>query len=136
MLRYASEKHKTNQILNLTILTVDHFEQLIEPFEQAFVRHMYAWTMDGKPRTARAYVPYVNSPLPTPEDRRFFLLSYLKVASIQVAHGALFGMSQSNANKWIHLLLVVFDQTLQNLGDSPARHLVALRARLAEVVNR
>jgi len=25
--------------------------------------------MEGKPRTARAYTPYVNSPLPTPEDR-------------------------------------------------------------------
>ena len=133
MLRYATEKDKTNQILNLTSLTVDQFEQLVDPFEQAFVRHMTAWTMEGKPRTARAYTPYANSPLPTAEDRLLFLLSYLKVASLQVAHAALFGMTQPNANKWLHILLVVLHQALRDLGDAPARHLLALRERLAEV---
>src|SRR5215211_4088276 len=133
MLRYASERDKANQILNLTSLTVEQFEQLVEPFEQAFVRHMQVWTMEGKPRTARAYTPYINSPLPTPEDRLFFLLCYLKVASLQVAHAALFGMTQPNANKWLHLLLIVLHQTLRDLGDAPARHLLALRDRLAQL---
>jgi len=131
MLRYASERDKANQILNLTSLTVEQFEQLVEPFEQAFVRHMKEWTMEGKPRTARAYTPYANSPLPTPEDRLFFLLCYLKVASLQVAHAALFGMTQPNASKWLHLLLIVLHQTLRDLGAAPARHLLALRTRLS-----
>src|SRR3954447_26378580 len=133
MLRYASERDKANQILNLTSLTVEQFEQLVEPFEQAFVQHMSQWTMEGKPRTARAYTPYANSPLPTPEDRLLFLLPYLKVASLQVAHAALFGMTQPNANKWLHLLLLVLHQTLRELGDAPARHLLALRERLAQL---
>src|SRR5215211_3997327 len=133
MLRYASERDKANQILNLTSLTVEQFEQLVEPFEQAFVRHMQVWTMEGKPRTARAYTPYINSPLPTPEDRLFFLLCYLKVAALQVAHAALFGMTQPNANKWLHLLLIVLHQTLRDLGDALARHLLALRTRLSEL---
>jgi hypothetical protein len=133
MLRYPAEKDKAYKILDLTSLTVDEFEQLLEPFEQAFVRHMQQWTMEGKPRTARAYTPYTNSPLPTPEDRLLFILSYLKLAALQVAHGALFGMSQSNANKWIHVLLVVLQQTLHDLGDAPARHLQALEQRLAEL---
>jgi hypothetical protein len=133
MLRYASERDKANQILNLTSLTVEQFEQLVDPFEQAFVRHMQQWTMEGKPRMARAYTPYVNSPLPTPEDRLLFLLCYLKVAALQVAHGALFGMTQPNANKWLHLLLIVLYQTLRDLGDAPARHLLALRERLAQL---
>ena len=133
MLRYASERDKASQIQNLTSLTVKQFEQLVEPFEQAFVRHMNAWTMEGKPRTARAYTPYANSPLPSPEDRLLFLLSYLKVASLQVAHGAAFGMTQPNANKWLHILLIVLHQTLRDLGDAPARHLLALRERLAQL---
>jgi hypothetical protein len=133
MLRYASERDKANQILNLTSLTVEQFEQLVDPFEQAFVRHMNQWTMEGKPRTARAYTPYANSPLPTKEDRLLFLLSYLKVASLQVAHGAAFGMTQPNANKWLHILLVVLHQTLRDLGDAPARHLLTLRERLASL---
>jgi hypothetical protein len=51
------------------------------------------------------------------------------VAALQVAHGALFGMSQSNANQWIHVLLRVLQQTLRELGDAPARHLQALEQR-------
>jgi hypothetical protein len=133
MLRYASERDKANQILNLTSLTIEQFEQLVEPFEQAFVRHMNLWTIEGKPRTARAYTPSANSPLPTPEDRLLFLLTYLKVASLQVAHGALFGMTQPNANKWLHILLIVLHQTLRDLGDAPARHLLSLRDRLAQL---
>ena len=78
MLRYTTEKAKAYRILDLTSLSVDEFEHLVEPFEQAFVRHMQQWTMEGKPRTARAYSPYANSPLPTSEDRLLFILSYLK----------------------------------------------------------
>jgi hypothetical protein len=133
MLRYQTIKDKAYRVLDLTSLTVDEFEQLVEPFETAFVRHMQDWTMEGKPRTGRSYSQYANCPLPTPEDRLLFILSYLKVAQLQVAQGAMFDMSQSNANKWLHVLLVVFHQTLVDLGDAPARHLRALAERLAEL---
>jgi Helix-turn-helix of DDE superfamily endonuclease len=133
MLRYQDIKTKAYRILDLTSLTVDEFEQLVPPFEAAFVRHMREWTMEAKPRSGRRYSQYTNCPLPTPEDRLLFILSYLKVAALQVAHGAMFEMSQSNANKWIHVLLPTLQQTLIDLGDLPARHLVALRQRLAEL---
>jgi hypothetical protein len=133
MLRYQNEKTKAYRILDLTSLTVDEFEHLIPAFEAAFVRYMQYWTMEGKPRTGRRYSQYATCPLPTPEDRLLFILSYLKVAALQVAHGALFDMTQSNANKWIHVLLLVLHQTLSDLGDAPARHLQALRERLADV---
>jgi hypothetical protein len=126
----ARLKHTSS---DLTSLTVDEFEQLVSPFEAAFVRYMRDWTMEGKPRTGRRYSQYTNCPLPTPEDRLLFILSYLKVAALQVAHGAMFNMSQSNANKWIHVLMVVLHQTLVDLGDMPTRHLVALQQRLAEL---
>lgn len=133
MLRYQDIKTKAYRILDLTSLTVDEFEQLVPPFEAAFVPHLHDWTMEGKPRTGRRYSQYTNCPLPTPEDRLLFGLSYLKLAALQVAHGAMFEMSQSNANKWIHVLLPVLHQTLSDLGDLPARHLAALRQRLAEL---
>jgi hypothetical protein len=133
MVRYQDIKTKAYRILDLTSLTVDEFEQLVPPFEAAFVRYMSNWTMEGKPRTARAYTPYTNSPLPTPQDRLLFILSYLKVAALQVAHGSMFDMSQSNANKWIHVLLPVLYQTLIDLGDAPARHLQALVRRLTDL---
>src|SRR6059036_2534632 len=126
MLRYQDIKSKAYRILDLTSLTVEEFEQLVEPFDAAFVRHMRDWTMEGKPRTGRRYSQYESCPLPAPEDRLLFILSYLKVAALQVAHGALFGMSQSNANKWIHVLLPSLHQTLIDLHDLPTRHLRAL----------
>ena len=131
MVRYQDIKTKAYQILDLTSLTVDEFEQLVPPFESAFVRHMQMWTMEGKRRTGRRYSQYANCPLPRPEERLLFILSYLKVAALQVAQGAMFDMTQPNANKWIHVLLPVLHQTLVDLHDVPARHLRALEERLA-----
>jgi hypothetical protein len=39
-----------------------------------------------------------------------FILTYLKPNPIQAVQGQLFGMSQSNAGKWIHLRHPVLNQ--------------------------
>jgi Helix-turn-helix of DDE superfamily endonuclease len=88
------------------------------------------WRLDGKPRTARRFSVYQNCPLPTPEDRLFFLLTYLKTYSLQVVQGRLFGMGQSKAHQWIHALLPALLAALRTLGDAPARSLMALAQRL------
>jgi hypothetical protein len=128
-------RDRGSQVPDLTSLPVEEFEQLVAPFEAAFVRHMTHWTMDGLPRTGRSYSQYANCPLPTPEDRLVFILSYLKLGAIQAGHGALFGMQQPNANRWIHVLLPVLHQALADLGDRPSRFLVDLRTRLATVIS-
>jgi hypothetical protein len=84
----------------------------------------------GNPRTARQFTVYKNCPLPTPEDRLFFILVYLKTSALQVVHGRLFGMGQSKANQWIHMLLPPLLAALRTLGDAPARSLTALAQRL------
>jgi hypothetical protein len=91
---------------------------------------MAVWRLDGKPRTARRFSVYQHCPLPTPEDRLFFLLTYLKTYSLQVVQGRLFGMGQSKANQWIHVLLPVLLAALRTLGDAPTRSLAALAQRL------
>jgi hypothetical protein len=118
------------EFLDLTSLTLAEFEQLVPPFEAAFQAHMALWRLDGKPRTSRPFSVYKNCPLPTPEDRLFFLLTYLKTYSLQVVQGRLFGMGQSKANKWIHVLLPALQAALRTLGDTPARSLSALAQRL------
>jgi hypothetical protein len=57
-------------------------------------------------------------------------LTYLKTYALQVVHGRLFGMGQSKANQWIHLMLVVLKATLRALGDAPCRSLQALAQRI------
>jgi hypothetical protein len=91
---------------------------------------MREWRLDGKPRTARRFTVYQNCPLATPEDRLLFILVYVKTYALQVVQGRLFGMGQSKANQWIHVLLPALLATLRTLGDAPARSLVALGQRL------
>jgi len=54
----------------------------------------------------------------------------VKTYSLQVVQGRLFGMTQSKANQWIHVLLPVLLAALRTLGDAPARSLTALAQRL------
>src|SRR6266571_6069003 len=129
-LRFADLQTRPMEILDLTSLTLAEFQHLVPPFEAAFQGHMAAWRLDGKPRTARQFAVYKNCPLPTAEDRLFFLLTYLKTYALQVMHGRLFGMGQSKANQWIHVLLPVLLAALRALGDAPARSLTALAQRL------
>jgi Helix-turn-helix of DDE superfamily endonuclease len=128
--RFTDVQARPTEFLDLTSVTLEEFQQLIPPFEAAFQAHMAAWRLDGKPRTARQFSVYKNCPLPTPEDRLFFLLTYLKTYALQVVQGRLFGMGQSKAHQWIHVLLPALQAALRDLGDTPARSLTALAQRL------
>src|SRR6059058_5610709 len=128
--RFADMRLRPTEFLDFTSLTVEEFEILIPPFEVAFQAHMTLWCLDGTPRTNRRFSVYRTCPLATPEDRLFFLLTYLKTYTLQVVQGRLFGMGQSKANQWIHVLLPVLLAALRSLGDAPARSLTALAQRL------
>src|ERR671938_27118 len=129
-IRFAAMQSRPRESLDFTSLTLDEFRQLLPPFEAAFQAHMAAWRLDGKPRTARRFSVYQHCPLPTPEDRLLFILAYVKTYSLQVVQGRLFGMGQSQANQWIHVLLPALLAALRALGDAPARSLTALAQRL------
>jgi Helix-turn-helix of DDE superfamily endonuclease len=132
-LGYATERGKAYRILDLTSLTEEEFELIVTSFDQAFLAHMQDWTLEGKPRTGRRYSQYTNCPLPSPEDRLLFILSYLKQAPTQAFHGAAFGMGQSKANQWIHVLLPALHTALARLGDLPSRNLIDLKQRLSHL---
>src|SRR5262252_9176788 len=129
-LRFTDLQSRPMEFLDFTSLTLDEFQQLVPPFETAFHAKMAAWRMDGKPRTARRFAVDNNCPLPTPEDRLLFILVSLKTSALQVVHGRVFGMGQSKANQWMHVLLPVLLAALRTLGDAPARSLTALAQRL------
>src|SRR3989441_9594538 len=128
--RFTELQSRPMEFLDFTSVTLDEFQQLVPPFETAFQCHMAAWRMDGKPRTARRFTVYKTCPLPTPEDRLMFILTYVKTYALQVVQGRLFGMVQSKANQWIHVLLPALLAALRTLGDAPARSLTALAQRL------
>lgn len=57
----------------------------------------------------------------TMEDKLFFILFYFKNYPLQEVIAFLFGLSQSQANEWIHRLTAVLKATLQSGGYLPKR---------------
>ena len=102
---------RAGSLRSMTGLTEAECMALLPHFEQALVVYMQDRTIDGQPRTSRRDSTYDTCPLPTTADKLLFILTYLKQHPIQEVQGQLFGMSQSNANKWIHLLHAVLHQT-------------------------
>src|SRR5918997_4914870 len=118
---YEEVTQRAGSLRSMTGLTEAEFQALLPHFEQAFVASMQARTIDGQPRTSRRYSTYGTCPLPTMADKLLFILTYVKQNPIQEVQGQLFGMSQSNANKWIHGLHPVLNQALANQELLPAR---------------
>ena len=107
---YEEVTQRVGSLCAMTGFTETEFQALLPPFEQAFVAYMGNRTIEGHPRTSRRYSTYETCPLPTMADKLLFILSYLKHHPIQEMPGQLFGMSQSNANTWIHLLHSALNQ--------------------------
>jgi hypothetical protein len=118
---YEEVTQRAGSIRSLTGLTDAEFQALLPHFEQAFVTSMQDRTIDGQPRTSRRYSTYGTCPLPMMADKLLFILTYLKQNPIQEVQGQLFEMSQSNANKWIHVLHPVLNQALADQELLPAR---------------
>lgn len=121
MLRYEQIAQNETKVLALTGLTRREFEDLVPVFQASFETVLQEQTLEGLDRIGRAHTTYRNSPLPTSEDKLLFILVYLKQAPTQTLHGQLFGLSQSNANKWIHLLHRVLNHALATEQCLPAR---------------
>jgi hypothetical protein len=121
MLRYQDVVHNTARLRALTSLEPDEFSALVPAFETCFLERMRAYTIDGLPRLNRRYTPYKNSPLPTIEDKLLFILVHMKQHLTQEVQGQLFGMIQSDANKWLQLLRPVLLKALEQLDVVPAR---------------
>jgi hypothetical protein len=66
--QFTDVQDRPTELLDLTSLTRDAFQQWVPPCEAAFQAHLAAWRLDGKPRTARRFSVYQYCPLPTPED--------------------------------------------------------------------
>ena len=121
MPRYDEVTQRAGSLRAMTGLTEPEFTALLPHVERALAAYLQDRTIDGQPRTSRRDSAYDNSPLPTMADKLLFILTYLKQNPIQEVQGQLFGMSQSHANKWIHVLHLVVNQALADQERLPAR---------------
>ena len=94
MSKYAQYAEKAREFLALTGYTREEFDALLPYFLDQYYKWMSEYRLDGKPRRKRKYTDYHNCPLPTMEEKLFFILHYLKSNNLQSVQGAMFGISQ------------------------------------------
>lgn len=115
---YETSSTKPREFLSLTGSTPEEFKALLPHFREALSACPY--TLEGKQRQ-KPGTAYSNSPLPTVEDKLFFILVYFKQYPTQSYLGSSFGMTQPKANLWIHYLSPVLQNALSTAALSPAR---------------
>jgi hypothetical protein len=131
MLTYAKVKDKPVVFRSFTSLEVAEFEQLLPAFSQAWQRYVEQEFVEGKERQ-RQPGGGRKPTLATMEDKLLFILFYLKTYPLQEVIAFLFGMSQGQANVWIHRLAQVLQMALGIEGHLPERDGAQLAEALAE----
>jgi hypothetical protein len=121
MLRYDTLKSRGREFLAATSLTPGEFLTLLPAFVAAEGQAQPSdRTRAGEPRRRQAGAGPKGA-LPRPEDRLLFILVYQKTSPLQTMHALQFGLSQPQANAWIHRLLPVLQRALRDLGHRPER---------------
>jgi len=121
MLIYNELKNKPREFLAATGLKLDECEKLLPAFQTAYEKtYPPELTQEGKTRQ-RQIGGGATGALPKSEDKLFFILVYQKTNPLQTMHGLQFGLSQPQANDWIHRLLPVLQHALRDLGEAPER---------------
>lgn len=121
MLSYQALKVNSRNFLAATSMTVEEFERLLSVYPEAYTKCYPAdLTLTGQPRQRQ---PGGGSKgvLEQDEDRLLFILIYTKTNPLQSMHGLMFGLSQAQANYWIHHLLPVIQEALRLLEMLPER---------------
>jgi hypothetical protein len=121
MIDYESLKRNERKFVALTGITPAEFQRLLPAFTRAYARAFPATkTHAGKPRQRR-FGGGRKAALLRPEDKLLFILVYQKAYPLPELLGSLFGLSQSQANRWVHRLLPVLVRALDRLGFLPER---------------
>ena len=121
MLTYDELKKNRRKFVSFTSLTPEEFEVLMPAFERAYLKkYPVAKTKAGQVRKRKAGGGRKGT-LAGMEQKLLFALVYQKSYPLQSVMGELFGMGQSQANEWIHKLLPILKQALDDLGYVPER---------------
>ena len=121
MLTYDEIKEKPRKFVSFTSLTPEEFQTLLPAFERAYLgKYPAAKTKTGQARKRETGAGR-KGVLASIEQKLLFALVYQKSYPLQSVMGELFGIGQSQANAWIHQLLPVLKQALDDLGFMPER---------------
>ncbi len=121
MLNYEDLKKKPRELLAATGLKQDEYAALLAVFVESYWQNYPAnRTKEGQPRQRREGGGNKGK-LAKFEDKLLFILVYEKTYPLQTMLGLQFGLSQGQANMWIHRLLPVLNHAFQAMGHTPVR---------------
>jgi len=115
-----------------TSLDRSEFEQLIFPFEQAWLKAQRRSLTERGTERIRALGAGRKGQLAGIRHKLLFILMYFKLYPLQEVMGLLFGFNQSEANRWVHRLTPVLEKALGRRLELPSRAPADLQRVLAE----
>jgi len=119
---------KPRVLQSLTSINVQEFATLLVSFKASWETFVQAtFQREGR---KRAYGGGRTAHLRSLEDKLLFILVYFRLYPTQEVQGYLFGMSQAQANEWIHRLSGVLNQALGYEKQLPEREPANLEAVL------
>ena len=118
-IRYVELRNKPRTLQSLTGLNVKEFEYLLTSFEVAWSKFVEEKLQSGKRQ--RNYGGGRKANLQRLEDKLLFILIYFRLYPTQEVQGFLFGMSQPQANEWVHRLTRILNQALREEKQLPER---------------
>jgi hypothetical protein len=113
-MKYEEARKKPRVFQQLTGMTTEEFDKLKPAFEAASEEDERQRSKPGSSAGRKAV-------LLTCEDKLFFLLFYLRHYPTQEVLGFLFGISQGQANHWIHRLTPILKKSLGTERELPGR---------------
>jgi hypothetical protein len=113
-MRYEEARKKPRVFRQLTGTTTEEFDKLNAAFAAAYDEDEQE---RGKPESPAGR----KAVLLTCEDKLFFLLFYLRHYPTQEVLAFLFGISQGQANHWIHRLTPILKKALGDEKELPGR---------------
>ena len=101
---YQQVQEHPKLLLAMTSLTHAEFQQLLAHFQYAWDQYVQQHYVDRDDRQRQYGAGRSEATLVTVEDKLLFILYYVKVYPLQEILAFEFGMVQSTANEWIHIL--------------------------------
>ena len=121
MLTYAQLQDNPRRFQAVTSITLDEFHHLLPAFAKAYTAtQSNTHTQAGQARQRQRGAGR-KAKLATMEDKLLFVVMYHKIYPLQTVHGLHFGLSQPQTNEWLHRLMPLLQQALDQLGYAPER---------------
>lgn len=131
MIRYAELARKPSLFQSFTGLRHEAFQELLVGFEDAYGDDLTIREQEKEKSRQRQRGGGRRSQIPEIEDKLVFILVYFRFYPVQVLQGFLFGMSQPQANDWVHRLTPILNAALGYDQHLPARQAKDIETILA-----